>query len=295
MSNAIIRNLVGQFGGQTYNGGQSALIPGPGHSRRDRSLSVTTGTNGATIFYSFAGDSYERVRDYLGITGSDFTRPRLGAATKRRSADLKDRCQAQEQRADWCEQVWSQTIPAQGTPTETYLQGVRHITTPLPLTVRHCSSAPMDYDRRRKTPAIVCAVQNRNGNATGLHVTAIKPDGSGKASHNSRRMFGNVKGGAIQLCPFTDQLAVAEGLETALSFNQLTGIPTWSCLSSSGLAAFDIPPNIKLLTIAADGDQAGHQAAMGLANRARHVCDVKLTSAPAGCDWNDILKGQAHG
>ena len=295
MSVSVIRELVDRLGGQLCNGGASALIPGPGHSRRDRSLSVTIGDNRALVFYSFSGDSFEQVQDYLGLAGFDVSRPRLAASSKPLAPSAKDRHRANHFKTDWCGHVWSHTEPAEGTPTEAYLLGVRGITTPLPLMVRHCSYAPMDYEGRFKAPAVVCAVQNRNGNAIGLHITAIKADGAGKASDDSRRMFGIVTGGAIQLHPFTEQLAVAEGLETALSFNQLTGIPTWSCLSSSGLAGFDIPPNIKLLTIAADGDQAGLEAAIRLSKRAREVCDVKLNPAPEGCDWNDILKAQAHG
>ena len=106
-------------------------------------------------------------------------------------------------------------------------------------------------------------------------------------------MFGPVKGGAIRLAAVADQLAVAEGVETALSFMDLTSTPTWSAMSTAGLEAFTVPPGVKQLTIAADGDEAGLKAARQLATTAQRHCDVILCAAPDGLDWNDAPKGEA--
>jgi len=130
--------------------------------------------------------------------------------------------------------------------------------------------------------------------AAGLHVTALKPDGKGKASiNNPRRMFGDLVSAVVQLSAFPADgvLAVGEGLETCLAYRDLTGKPTWAGLSTAGLKSLAIPLGVRQLVIAADGDEAGHEAATALADRARKRCDVRILPAPEGEDWCDVLKG----
>jgi putative DNA primase/helicase len=43
--------------------GRSLLCPGPGHSRKDRSLAVSLGRNGEPVCHSFAGDDWRVVKD----------------------------------------------------------------------------------------------------------------------------------------------------------------------------------------------------------------------------------------
>ena len=53
---------------------------------------------------------------------------------------------------------------------------------------------------------------------------------------------------------------------------------------------------VRRLTIAPDGDQAGREAASALAERASALgWQVSLLPAPEGLDWNDVLtmKGEA--
>ncbi|MBP9756546.1 MAG: toprim domain-containing protein, partial [Phenylobacterium sp.] len=111
---------------------------------------------------------------------------------------------------------------------------------------------------------------------------------------NPRRMYGEMAGAVVQLAPLPDggELAICEGIETALSYRDLTGTPTWAGLSTSGLRRFVPPPGLKRLVIAADGDDAGIEAARDLAERASRRCDVVVIPAPAGTDWNDALKGE---
>lgn len=89
-------------------------------------------------------------------------------------------------------------------------------------------------------------------------------------------------GASVKVCRFTDTLAVSEGIENALSFTQITGVPCWSADTAGNLQKFDIPKGVKHLIVVADGDFVGKQAAYALAIRAQNEAarenrDVKVT------------------
>ena len=69
-----------------------------------------------------------------------------------------------------------------------------------------------------------------------------------------------------------------------------TPATVWAALSTSGIRSLHLPPIPGRLTIAADGDQPGREAAFALASRATALgWRVSLLPAPNGRDWNDIL------
>ena len=94
----------------------------------------------------------------------------------------------------------------------------------------------------------------------------------------------------MRLTPAGTELAVAEGVETALAFAQMFNAPTWAALSTAGLIAFMVPAGVKRLIVAADNDPDGLKAARALAERARAVCEVVITYPDAPGDWNDCLR-----
>jgi DNA primase len=73
--------------------------------------------------------------------------------------------------------------------------------------------------------------------------------------------LGPIGAGAVHLAAPTEELVLAEGIETALSVLQATGKPVWACLGTSGLKAVILPPEVKTVVIAADADEAGEKAA----------------------------------
>ena len=53
-----------------------------------------------------------------------------------------------------------------------------------------------------------------------------------------------------------------------------------------------LPERPGRLTVAANGEAAGREAALALAERADALgWGVSLLTAPDGCDWNDVLCG----
>ena len=98
------------------------------------------------------------------------------------------------------------------------------------------------------------------------------------------------QGGVVQLAPAADQLLIGEGIETALSAMQATGIPAWAALGTSGLRALDLPEHIRRVTVLADVDAPGIAAANDAAWRwAREGRNVRIARPPSGKDFNDAL------
>lgn len=129
-----------------------------------------------------------------------------------------------------------------------------------------------------------------------VHRTYLLHDGTGKAPVTPARMaLGPTHGGAVRLAEPEGRLAVAEGIETALSVFQETGLPTWAALSASGIEGLVLPP-IHLaaeIVIAADSDSAGVAAAERAADRwVASGRRVWIALPPnQGQDFNDLPPG----
>lgn len=281
-------------GGTVYDGGRRWVGPGPGHSRRDASLSVWVNNKGRPIVHSFAGDDWRDCLAHLGIDQSQVGT--LNAAEARRAREEREAAGRAKRNAAWafCRTVWNETGELAGSPAEAYLAS-RGLHGEFASDLRFHPAAPLSYERKATAPGLMALVRNVAGRPIGLHVTALKPDGSGKAAMlNPRRMFGTVHGGAVQLAPVEPGggLAVAEGIETALSFAALHQQGCWACLSTSGMAALELPARIGRLYVAADGDEAGLTAARILAAKARRQCEAVVLWPGEGLDWNDALRGE---
>src|SRR5262245_25243547 len=89
------RTIARVMGGDVN--GDGALVPGPGHSPKDRSLSVKPdpGALDGFVCHSFSGDDFvacrDHVKDKLGITDEPLRKPNGNAAgTERRIVNAYD-------------------------------------------------------------------------------------------------------------------------------------------------------------------------------------------------------------
>jgi len=125
----------------------------------------------------------------------------------------------------------------------------------------------------------------------GVHVTFLNSQGGKAPVETVKRLYGSVRGGAVWLADPGEALAVAEGIESALSYQQITGTPTWAALSTSGLRAVVVPDHVGVIEVAADHDTPGMKAAHKLAHRlkldGRRVWIA--TPCEAGHDFNNNL------
>jgi Toprim domain len=191
---------------------------------------------------------------------------------------------------------WGLSTPLQGTIAERYLRCARGINAPLPATLRFLAPKGSEYH-----PALIApfglAKEHESGTLSidsaaihGIHLTLLKPDGSGKAETEdgkSKIMIGKSLGTPIVLAPCNDGLGllVAEGIETALSGHQATGVGAWAAGGAGRLPALAdiIPSHIETVIIAAEDDSAGQRGASNLADRliARGL-DVLMPEAAHG-------------
>ena len=166
------------------------------------------------------------------------------------------------------------------------------------LEARQCALPPTDGDLRfdpaarhpggHAGPCLVALVTDVEGGAPiSLHRTWINSDGT-KADVDPPRMLlgGHRKaGGVIRLWPdeaLTQGLAIAEGIETALSLARVFQ-PAWALIDAGNLAKLPVLSGVDALTVAVDDDAAGVHAAHACAERwAAADRDVTLVEAIHG-------------
>lgn len=192
--------------------------------------------------------------------------------------------------------LWDRLAEAQRSRLGPYLRS-RGITEPVPRSLRWAASCR--HPTGIYAPAMVAKVVNVDDEFVGVHRTYLNGAGSGKAAVDPQKaMLGRVVGGAVRLAAaIGTKLAVTEGIETGLSVQQVTGIPTWAALSAPGLRALQLPPAVTHVIVFGDhdcngvGEDAARQAGQRWLAEGRSVSLV-IPTRPA-TDFNDILRGAA--
>jgi putative DNA primase/helicase len=281
--------------------GKGVVCPGPGHSPRDRSLSVTASATAPDgfIVHSFAGDDALRCKD--------FVRHRLGLSPflpgqKRKIAPLRAAPLIEEKAANNREhalRLWDQAVDPRETLVETYLRG-RRLELPYEAAneaIRFHPNCPFGSER---FPAMVCLVRNITTNEPqGVHRTALMRDGTAvkRNSKTLRMTLGLMAGGAIKLDPDEDMmqhLCIGEGVETCLSGRQLGLQPVWSIISVGGIERFPVLPDIDRIQIIRENDPNGasERAVKKCADRWYEAGrEVFIVASDIGNDLNDELLG----
>jgi DNA primase len=137
---------------------------------------------------------------------------------------------------------------------------------------------------------MVAGIQGPDPYVSGIHRTFLDHQGHKASVSSPKMMLGTCAGGAVRLARSDNRLALTEGIETGLSVQQATGIPTWACLSTSGLRAVVVPPSVVEVVIFADGDAPGEEAALIAAHRlTTEGRRVRIARPPVGSDFNDVL------
>ncbi len=143
-------------------------------------------------------------------------------------------------------------------------------------------------------PAMVAMVTGPDGRPVTLHRTYLGMDGKKAEVEAPRRLMPGpvVKAAAVRLAEVVDEMAIAEGIETALSVTALFGVPCWAVLSAAMLAQWHPPKGTKRVLICGDNDQSytGQAAAYELARRLVSTVSVEVQIPHAvgvNWDWND--------
>jgi Toprim domain len=141
---------------------------------------------------------------------------------------------------------------------------------------------PSAWQSNRKPGELAIA----DADVRGIHITRLRDDGIGKAGTDADKvMVGMSIFSPIVVASPNDLLglAIAEGIEDALTVHEATGLGAWAAGSASRLAALAdaVPTYIECITIAADDDEAGRRHASALRERltARGIKEVRFALA----------------
>ncbi|MFG1189500.1 DUF7146 domain-containing protein [Xanthobacter flavus] len=283
--------------------GAQVLAPGPGHSPKDRSLSVRLATSAPDGFvvHSHCGDDWQACRDHvaerLGIR-REFEPRRTEPVTAPRRVEhprteLITGDDDAAQRIATALRIWDEAVNPRGTVVDAYLRsrglaiedGMAGVVLRLHSALRFESGT---------MPGMMGLYRDiRTDEPCGIHRTFLGPDGQ----KLGRKMLGRAKGAAIKLDgddTVTLGLTIGEGIETALS-GRIAGFrPAWALGSAGAIADFPVLPGVECLTILGETDDTGAN------ERAVRICarrwlnagvEVQVIRPRRRGDLNDVLQG----
>jgi putative DNA primase/helicase len=276
------RQLTTALGGRWFGSYGSARCPA--HEDQHPSLSIRDGKR-SVLVKCHAGCGPEDIIAALrrrGLWSGELKSDRQPAIRKRSAEDTRR----------YLLSIWRQCGPIVGTPAEHYLRN-RAIRGELPPSLRYHAGLK-HADTGLLLPCMVAAVQAPDRSILGLHRTFLQADGAGKAPvSRPRMMLGQIAGGAVRLAAAGPELAIGEGIETSLSFQEYEGKPTWAALSTSGICSIVLPPLplARTVYLLVDRDEPGEHAVRIKADRLS--CEgrnVKIARPAIGRDFNDAVR-----
>jgi hypothetical protein len=249
--------------------------PNHGKGRGDRfpSLSVEDGDEGRLLLWCFAGCGFTDILDELkhrGLIDDAKTLPsRKGFTPTIHRPEINPDVGALT--------IWQAAVEVQETVVDEYLNRRGICLRPAMLRCR--------LDHR----SMVAGVQAPDGKVIAIQQTWLTSDGE-KAS-GKRLTTGNLGAGAVRLGASARAMGLAEGVETALSAMQMTGMTAWASLGASRLHNVELPPEVEEVHVFVDNDEPGRAAAKRTADTHTSIGRrVYLRSPPDKCgDWNDFL------
>jgi Toprim domain len=260
--------LTHQLGG-TWHGGPHGYGTArcPAHDDRTPSLSIRDGDT-RLLIRCYAGCDSRDVLEALRRRGLIDDYDQRQRPKKPEVSPAKDR--GALDRAAKVRWLWSRRKSIVGSIAESYLRKARGYNGPLPATLAFLPPYKPEHH-----PAMIAAfaipdepepgILGQPRDVDAVHLTLLRPDGSGKADANPNKLFvGSPRGRPIVLAPANDLLglAIAEGIEDALSIHQATGLGAWAAGSAGAMPALAdrMPAYIEAVTIYAHDDGGKPQA-----------------------------------
>jgi hypothetical protein len=242
------------------------------HGRARRVLRIWRYEPGWAGFYCARCDA----RGYA----SDRSAPQPDAAKlarARQEADERER-ESVAERLALARWLWCRRQPIARSVAEKYLCEVRCYTGPIPATLGFLPA------RRQHPPAMIAAFAwpiaepepgriEVAGGVQGVHLTKLKPDGTGKADVDAPKItVGKAFVGVPLVAAAVNDLGglgMSEGIEDALSLHEATRMGSWASGSAARLPALaaSVPNYVEAVTIAVDDDDVGRRGAAELTRR----------------------------
>jgi len=278
-----LRRLALVLGGDVI-GANSVSAPGPGHSPKDRSLSVRLTSNGRIVVHSFAGDDWRTCREHvvsaMGGGPPIVKEPPLKIVREKTPNESALR-------------LWREAVDPAGTLIERYLAKRNLVLPELSAhAIRFHPACPFGTER---LPCMIGLFRDiASDEPRAIHRTALTADGD----KIDRKVLGPKRSCAIKLTPSEDVeygLTISEGIETAFAGIALGFTPAWGLGDAGSIAKFPVLSGIECLTVLVDHDETGRAAALECSHRwTRAGCEVfRVVPAEAGADMADIVTGRA--
>jgi hypothetical protein len=272
---APLKKWAAALGGDVS--GRGVICPGPGHSARDRSLSVTPSAAAPDGFvvYSHSVDDWlicrDHVRARLGLPAFRPGPPQKPAPGARHDAPChKDSGEPSKAatrppdnggRAAWL--LGCRNPITENCPVGRYLREARGYHGAFPATLGYLPA------NGKHPPAMIAAfgfceepepgVIDPPAVVRGVHLTRLTPDGRKAPIDPVKIMLGECGGKPIVLAPINDGLglAITEGIEDGLSVFEETGLGVWTAGSAGNMQkiAAALPPYVECATIFAHRDE----------------------------------------
>lgn len=280
------------LGGEIVSG--QVLAPGPGHGKRDRSLSVKPSASSPLGFlcHSFAGQDWRECQSYvaerLGLERDAWrgTHRRPAAKAARAAAEPVATPPDDTERTAAAMRLWRAGVDPRGTLVETYL-------------------ASRDLELGGDIAGEVLRWHAASGAMVGLF-RDVHTDESKALSRTfldrdghkvGRKFLGPVGGCAVKLDADDEVLGglhICEGVETGLTARQLGLKPCWALGSAGAISAFPVLSGIQALTLLAEHDDASARAVEACASRWHDAGREVIINEPIGGakDLNDALAGR---
>jgi hypothetical protein len=192
-----LERIVAACGGEVLEGGRRAVIPGPGHSSEDRSVSLLETDDGRILVYCFSPqDDWRSVRQDLERRGllAPNTGELAGSPLAKQSfegrAHNRKRRERTGERLMRAKKFWDEARPLGSTLADRYLSA-RGIGQCSSLTALRFHPSMTSLEDRQHRPALLSQIVNSDGDLQGIEITLICADGQAKARLKTpRRVVG---------------------------------------------------------------------------------------------------------
>jgi hypothetical protein len=300
----MLYEIVKELGGDIYDGGRRANIPGPNHRAHDRSVSLTIGRDNRVIAYCHGkNDDWREVLKALrekGLITAEGKPKHAGISTSDGTA--KTYFNSAEKAAS-VDSLWSRGIALERTLSERYLKQGRGVLRDLRSeAILHGSEVPVSaYSNNRgyRLPALMARLQDSGGKLCGLELHYL--DAQGRLNSRlsiPRKSIGNyVPGWRVAIDDDAEEMIIATGLMTTLSASDHFGLPAQALLSDKNMRHWRPKPKTRRLIIAADNDSGGIACAEELKHNLKpYDLQVRIELPPNGHnDFNDLYRKPTNG
>ena len=258
----MLVDIVKRYGGDLFHNGTRALIPAPGHSASDRSVSVFLTQEGKVRVHCFTDVKWSDV--LKTFRNDDLILPDGTLTGMNGHGPVKTPVVTNATRSAIAAKLWSQVIPLAGSLSEVHLKRWRRIARDIDTTsLGHHRDMPLSVYSSEKParhlPAFVAKITDQTGKLVGIEAQYLQPNGARTTRLRfNRKTVGHLlpyTGVAVRIDGAAREMVIGEGIASALSASDQYELPCWALLSSNNYDNFVPPKGLKELVIAAERDR----------------------------------------